>query len=113
MLFRSVANMLAQAASLVHGRHNEREPHRNFPGNRPSTTVFLESLSPRCLGAYVAMHEHSTAVQGWLWGIDSFDQWGVELGKETAGDLLPRVRGSAGPAAGPATEAAIRWYRGD
>ena len=112
-----VANMLAQAASLAHGRHNEREPHRNFPGNRPSTTVFLESLSPRCLGAYVAMHEHSTAVQGWLWGIDSFDQWGVELGKETAGDLLPRVRGTAsptaGPGAGPATEAAIRWYRGD
>jgi glucose-6-phosphate isomerase len=108
-----VANMLAQAAALASGRHNEHEPHRSFPGNRPSTTIFLETLSPRCLGAYVAMHEHSTAVQGWLWGIDSFDQWGVELGKETAGDLLPAVRGTARAAAGPATAAAIHWYRRD
>ena len=105
-----LANMFAQSAALALGR-DAAEPHRRFPGNRPSTTVLLDELSPEALGAYVAMHEHSAAVQGWLWGIDSFDQWGVELGKEMAGDLLTELRGGpAGPGT-PATRAAIRWFR--
>lgn len=105
-----LANMFAQSAALALGR-DSAEPHRRFPGNRPSTTVMLDELSPEALGAYVAMHEHSTAVQGWLWGIDSFDQWGVELGKEMAGELLSELRGGpAGPGT-PATRAAIGWFR--
>ena len=106
-----VANMLAQAAALALGRPVADEPHRVFPGNRPSTTIFLDELSPRALGELIALHEHSTAVQGWLFGVNSFDQWGVELGKELANDLLPEVRG--GPA-GPGTKStrdAINWYR--
>jgi len=106
-----VANMLAQAAALALGRPVADEPHRVFPGNRPSTTIFLDELSPRALGELIALHEHSTAVQGWLFGVNSFDQWGVELGKELADDLLPEVRG--GPA-GPGTKStrdAINWYR--
>lgn len=108
-----LANMFAQAAALAVGRHTDTEPHRNFPGNRPSTTVLMDELSPGALGAYVAMHEHSTAVQGWLWGIDSFDQWGVELGKEMAGGLLAELRGGPEGPGTPATRAAIRWYRGN
>jgi glucose-6-phosphate isomerase len=108
-----LANMFAQSAALAVGRRSGTEPHRDFPGNRPSTTVLMDELSPEALGAYVAMHEHSTAVQGWLWGIDSFDQWGVELGKEMAGDLLAELRGGPEGPGTPATRAAIRWFRGD
>ena len=106
-----VANMLAQAAALALGRPTADEPHRVFPGNRPSTTVFLDELSPRALGELIALHEHSTAVQGWLFGVNSFDQWGVELGKELANALLPAVQdGVAGPGT-QSTRAAIDWFR--
>ena len=64
--------------------------HRSFPGNRPSTTLVLERLTPRSLGALVAMYEHRVFTSGAVWGINSFDQWGVELGKALAGGLLPR-----------------------
>jgi len=106
-----VANMLAQAAALALGRPVADEPHRVFPGNRPSTTVFLDELSPRALGELIALHEHSTAVQGWLFEVNSFDQWGVELGKELANGLLPEVQGgSVGPGT-QSTRDAINWYR--
>jgi glucose-6-phosphate isomerase len=65
--------------------------HRSFPGNRPSTTLVLDALTPRSLGALVALYEHRVFTSGALWGINSFDQWGVELGKALAGALLPRL----------------------
>ena len=67
--------------------------HRTFPGNRPSTTFVLEQLTPRALGALLALHEHRVFTSGAVWGLDSFDQWGVELGKALAGALLPRLQG--------------------
>ena len=65
--------------------------HRTFPGNRPSLTLLLDRLTPSALGALVALHEHRTFVSGAVWGINSFDQWGVELGKALCQDLLPRL----------------------
>ena len=70
--------------------------HRTFPGNRPSTTLLLERLTPRSLGALIALYEHRVFTSGALWGINSFDQWGVELGKALCNDLLPRLDGAAG-----------------
>jgi glucose-6-phosphate isomerase len=65
--------------------------HRTFPGNRPSTTLVLDALTPRSLGALIAMYEHRVFTSGALWGINSFDQWGVELGKALCNALLPRL----------------------
>ncbi|MBE0546112.1 MAG: glucose-6-phosphate isomerase, partial [Rubrivivax sp.] len=65
--------------------------HRSFPGNRPSTTLLLQALTPRTLGALIALYEHRVFTSGALWGIDSFDQWGVELGKALCSQLLPRL----------------------
>jgi glucose-6-phosphate isomerase len=65
--------------------------HRTFPGNRPSTTLLLQALTPRSLGALIALYEHRVFVSGALWGINSFDQWGVELGKALCNALLPRL----------------------
>ncbi len=104
-----LANGLAQARALMVGKTaeqaaHEKAPtaapdlapeaiarHRSFPGNRPSTTLVLDRLTPRSLGALIALYEHRVFVSGALWGINSFDQWGVELGKAMAGDLLPRL----------------------
>jgi glucose-6-phosphate isomerase len=66
--------------------------HRSFPGNRPSTTLMLQALTPHSLGALIAMYEHRVFTSGALWGINSFDQWGVELGKALCGQLLPRLQ---------------------
>jgi glucose-6-phosphate isomerase len=65
--------------------------HRTFPGNRPSTVLLLDQLNPRSLGALIALYEHRVFTSGAVWGINSFDQWGVELGKALASDLLPRL----------------------
>jgi glucose-6-phosphate isomerase len=70
--------------------------HRTFAGNRPSTTFVLDELSPRSLGALIAMYEHRVWTSGALWGINSFDQWGVELGKALASQLLPRLEAGDG-----------------
>jgi glucose-6-phosphate isomerase len=104
-----LANGLAQARALMVGKTTpeaatEKAPtasqtmdpavlarHRTFPGNRPSITLLLEQLNPASLGALVALYEHRTFVSGALWGINSFDQWGVELGKAMCKDLLPRL----------------------
>ena len=103
-----LANCLAQSQALMQGKRadealTESAPtasptfdrqrlaqHRSFPGNRPSTTLVLEALTPRSLGALIALYEHRVFTSGALWGIDSFDQWGVELGKALANRLLPR-----------------------
>jgi glucose-6-phosphate isomerase len=104
-----LANGLAQAQALMLGKTTdqalaEQAPtvsatldratlarHRTFPGNRPSTTLLLEALTPRALGALIALYEHRVFVSGALWGLNSFDQWGVELGKALCNALLPRL----------------------
>ena len=104
-----LANGLAQAQALMVGKTaaqalTEKAPtaskdmdaqalarHRSFPGNRPSTTLMLEQLTPRSLGALIALYEHRVFTSGAVWGINSFDQWGVELGKALCSDLLPRL----------------------
>jgi len=106
---KALANCLAQAQALMRGRsalqaRAERVPtaapgldadtlarHRTFPGNRPSTTLVLDALTPRSLGALIALYEHRVFTSGAVWGINSFDQWGVELGKALCNDLLPRL----------------------
>lgn len=90
-----LANFLAQSAALMGGRDNPDEPHRHFPGNRPSTTLLLDELSPQMLGMLLALYEHKVFVQGMLWQINSFDQWGVELGKVLAKNLEPEIAGDA------------------
>jgi glucose-6-phosphate isomerase len=104
-----LANGLAQAQALMLGKSTEsalgeRAPtaatdidpavlarHRTFSGNRPSTTLLLDALTPRSLGALIALYEHRVFTSGALWGINSFDQWGVELGKALCNALLPRL----------------------
>jgi glucose-6-phosphate isomerase len=106
-----LANGLAQAQALMLGKTTEQAlaeqaptasatldrdvlaRHRTFPGNRPSTTLLLEALTPRSLGALIALYEHRVFVSGALWGINSFDQWGVELGKALCNALLPKLEG--------------------
>jgi glucose-6-phosphate isomerase len=104
-----LAHCLAQSQALMLGKTREEAlaeaattagksvdaltlaAHRSFPGNRPSTTLVLEALTPRSLGALIALYEHRVFTSGVLWGINSFDQWGVELGKALADKLLPRL----------------------
>lgn len=106
-----LANCLAQCEALMRGRTDSearcqmREqgldptdisllaPHRVFPGNRPSNLLMFDKLTPRTLGTLIALYEHKIYVQGALWGINSFDQWGVELGKQLAGAILAELQG--------------------
>ncbi|MET0294097.1 MAG: glucose-6-phosphate isomerase [Phenylobacterium sp.] len=124
-----LANAIAQAEALMVGRSEEdvrRElgkaglskaeaaklaPQRTFPGDRPSNFLLLDQLTPRGLGALLALYEHKTFVEGVLWGINSFDQWGVELGKTLAGQVLGDLEGGAG-AHDPSTAALIARVRG-
>lgn len=85
-----LANVLAQAQALMLGKH-DAGGHRHFPGNRPSTFLLLEELTPTSLGALIALQEHRVFVSGAIWGINSFDQWGVELGKVLARDIEVRL----------------------
>jgi len=81
-------NMLAQAAALMTGRHDqELPPYRQYPGNRPSNTLLMDELTPFSLGQLIAIYEHKVFVQGSIWNINSFDQWGVEFGKDMANAL--------------------------
>ena len=73
--------------------------HKVFPGNRPTSTLLLDELSPRVLGALIALYEHKVYTQSVIWGINAFDQWGVELGKKLAERILPELGGTAGGAA--------------
>jgi glucose-6-phosphate isomerase len=102
-----LANVLAQGEALAFGKTAEEVkkegspdwlvPHRTFEGNRPSNTLLLERLTPAALGKLVALYEHSVFTQGTIWNIDSFDQWGVELGKVLAKRIVPELRGEAPP----------------
>jgi glucose-6-phosphate isomerase len=118
-----LANMFAQSEALAFGKMSEEVraegspdwlvPHRAFEGNRPSNTLLLQRLTPEALGKLIALYEHSVFVQGAIWQIDSFDQWGVELGKVLASRILPELDRNAQPALGhdSSTNALIRRYR--
>lgn len=86
-----------QAQGLPAAEIEKLLPHRIFPGNRPSNTILMESLNPHALGALIALYEHKVFVQGAIWGINSFDQWGVELGKILAKNIAAELNGPAKP----------------
>jgi glucose-6-phosphate isomerase len=89
------AHAEAQARALAFGTADPALPaHRRYPGNRPSNTLRLERVDARALGALVAAYEHKVFVQGVIWNVNSFDQWGVELGKQLAGEILELQRGA-------------------
>lgn len=89
-----LSNAIAQSEALLTGKTPPAdEPHRSFEGNRPSTFMLFDALTPYTVGQLIALHEHRIFVQGVLWGIASFDQWGVELGKALANALIPEIRG--------------------
>ena len=118
-----VANLLAQAEALAFGRTASevaaagvpaaQVPHRTFAGNRPSSVLFADQLTPRALGALIAAYEHKVLTLGVLWDIDSFDQWGVELGKELAGRIVAEIEADPEPALrhDGSTNALLRRYR--
>jgi glucose-6-phosphate isomerase len=118
-----LANVFAQAEALAFGKTAEEVkaegtpdwlvPHRVFEGNRPSTTILAERLTPETLGKLVALYEHSVFTQGTIWNIDSFDQWGVELGKVLAQRIIPELENAAEPELrhDSSTNALIRRYR--
>jgi glucose-6-phosphate isomerase len=87
--------------------------HRHFPGNRPSTFLVLDALTPESLGALLALQEHRVFVSGSLWGLNSFDQWGVELGKVLARDLAPRLQSGDATGLDGSTAGLLRHLRGD
>ncbi|HKQ28362.1 MAG TPA: glucose-6-phosphate isomerase, partial [Burkholderiales bacterium] len=106
-----MANLFAQSEALAFGKTADA-PHRSFDGNRPSNTLLAERLTPQTLGALVALYEHSVFVQGTLWNIDSFDQWGVELGKVLATRTAAEIAASEPELAhDSSTNALIRRYR--
>jgi len=88
-------------------------PHRVFEGNRPSNTILAEKLTPGTLGSLIALYEHSVFTQGAIWGVNSFDQWGVELGKALAQAIIPELESPTTPALGhdSSTNNLIRRYR--
>jgi glucose-6-phosphate isomerase len=118
-----MANVFAQAEALAFGKTAEEVrsedtpgwlvPHRVFEGNRPSNTLLLERLTPAALGKLVALYEHNVFTQGVIWGIDSFDQWGVELGKALAQRIVPELESMDEPPLGhdSSTNDLIRRYR--
>ena len=94
------------------GTAEEIVPARVFSGNRPTTSIMAPALTPAVLGQLIALYEHITFVQGIVWGIDSFDQWGVELGKKLATEIAPAVAGDAAALAAqdPSTRGLIAYY---
>ncbi|MEF2278049.1 glucose-6-phosphate isomerase [Deinococcus sp. YIM 134068] len=118
-----MANVFAQTEALAFGKTLEEvqsegvspdlAPHRVFEGNRPTNTLLADRLTPRILGALIALYEHKVFVQGAIWNINSFDQWGVELGKVLAGKIVPELQADGEPELGhdSSTNALIRRYR--
>ncbi|CAB0856066.1 glucose-6-phosphate isomerase [Corynebacterium diphtheriae] len=117
-----MSNFFAQTKVLAFGKTAEEiaaegvspelVAHKVMPGNRPTTTIMAEELTPFALGALIALYEHIVFVEGVIWDINSFDQWGVELGKQQANDLAPAVAGEVAVDSGDSsTDALISWYR--
>lgn len=100
-----MSNLLAQSEALANGQASE-DPHRSYAGGRPSTMILLDALTPESLGGLIAMYEHSVYAQSVLWGINAFDQFGVELGKQLANGLLPALKGET-QAKDPVTHALL------
>lgn len=119
-----MANLFAQSEALAFGKTADEVraeatadwlvPHRTFEGNRPSTTILAERLTPTILGSLVALYEHSVFTQGVIWNVGTFDQWGVELGKVLAQRIIPELQSQADPALrhDSSTNTLIRRYRG-
>ncbi|QIS24660.1 glucose-6-phosphate isomerase [Nocardia terpenica] len=119
-----MSNLFAQTKVLAFGKTAEEiaaegtaptlVPHQVMPGNRPTTTILAPTLTPSVVGQLIALYEHQVFVEGSIWGIDSFDQWGVELGKQQALELAPLLTAAEEPApqSDSSTDALIRWYRG-
>jgi glucose-6-phosphate isomerase len=118
-----LANVFAQSEALAFGKMPEQVkaegipdwlvPHRVFEGNRPSNTILAERLTPTTLGKLVALYEHNVFTQGTIWNINSFDQWGVELGKALAQRIIPELESPTEPRLDhdSSTSALIRRYR--
>jgi glucose-6-phosphate isomerase len=116
-----IANVFAQTEALAFGKtHDEvvadgvpdfQVAHRTFEGNRPTNTILAEELTPRVLGSLVALYEHKVFTQGTIWNINSFDQWGVELGKVLAKRIVPELQGDSELDHDSSTNRLIRWYR--
>ena len=118
-----LANMFAQAEALAFGKTTDQVraegtaaalvPHRVFEGNRPSNTILAERLTPAVLGSLIALYEHSVYTQGVIWNVNSFDQWGVELGKALAQAIIPELESQSPPRLGhdSSTNNLIRRYR--
>ena len=118
-----LANFFAQTAALAFGKTAEQVraegtaeaivPARVFTGNRPTTSIMAPALTPSVVGQLIALYEHITFTQGVVWGIDSFDQWGVELGKQLALQVTPAVGGDSAAllAQDSSTQALITYYR--
>ncbi|MFW9053501.1 glucose-6-phosphate isomerase [Corynebacterium striatum] len=117
-----MGNFFAQTKVLAFGKTAEEiaaegvdeavVPHKVMPGNRPTTTILAEELTPEILGALIALYEHIVFTEGIIWDINSFDQWGVELGKQQANDLAPAVSGKEAANSGDSsTDELVRWYR--
>jgi glucose-6-phosphate isomerase len=118
-----LANVFAQTEALAFGKTPDQVkaegtadwlvPHRVFEGNRPSNTILIDRLTPEGLGKLVALYEHSVFTQGSIWSIDSFDQWGVELGKALAQRIIPELESPSEPKLGhdSSTNNLIRRYR--
>jgi len=123
-----MANFFAQTEALMRGRTAEEArvemeaagmtptevealvPHRTFPGNRPTNTILVDKLTPKVLGALIAMYEHRIFTQGVIWGVNSFDQWGVELGKQLAGVILGEIKAGEVTAEHDASTSALLDY---
>jgi glucose-6-phosphate isomerase len=118
-----MSNFFAQTAALAFGRTREQVeaegvspdvvPHKVMPGNHPTTSILAPRLTPSTLGQLVALYEHITFTEGAIWGVNPFDQWGVELGKVMANQLAPLLTASGAPAVDqdPSTNALITRYR--
>jgi glucose-6-phosphate isomerase len=109
------ANCRAQADALAFGTEDASlPPYRRYPGNRPSSMLIFEGATPRNLGRLIALYEHKVFVQGAIWDVNSFDQWGVELGKVLAKAIIPELESDAEPELrhDSSTNALIRRYRG-
>jgi glucose-6-phosphate isomerase len=118
-----MSNVFAQAEALAFGKTEQEvraegtdpaiAPHRVMQGNRPTNVILAEELTPRILGVLVALYEHSVFTQGVIWEIDSFDQWGVELGKALAQRIIPELKSDQEPELhhDSSTNALIRRYR--
>ncbi len=116
-----MSNVFAQAEALAFGKSAETLkaegmaewliPHRTFEGNRPSNVILAQKLTPTMLGKLVALYEHSVFVQGVIWQIDSFDQWGVELGKVLANRIIPELKSTDALNHDSSTNQLIELYR--